>query len=115
MGAPEFTSNLEPQIAEIGTRLHALALRAKPSLFNGRGLARLSSLRARWPMSNCAPHCSRSWITLPQLHTNDELARHFRAYLDGHDLGGLWGRLLRLGNYPLLAPAVACIGATAGP
>jgi RHH-type proline utilization regulon transcriptional repressor/proline dehydrogenase/delta 1-pyrroline-5-carboxylate dehydrogenase len=105
MGAPEFTSNLEPQIADIGARLHALALRAKPSLFNGQGL------RGRLAARALADEQLRTALftfvdTLPQLESNDELARHFRAYLQGHDLGGLWGRLLRLGNYPLLAPAV---------
>ena len=46
MGAPEFTSSLEPQIAEIGTRLHELASHAKPSLFNGRGLRGRLAARA---------------------------------------------------------------------
>lgn len=105
MGAPEFTSNLEPQIADIGARLHALALRAKPSLFNGQGL------RGRLAARALADEQLRTALftfvdTLPQLDSNEELARHFRSYLQGHDLGGLWGRLLRLGNYPLLAPAV---------
>ena len=105
MGAPEFTSNLEPQIADIGVRLHALALKAKPSLFNGQGL------RGRLAARALADEQLRTALftfvdTLPQLESNDELARHFRAYLHGHELGGLWGRLLRLGSYPLLAPAV---------
>jgi RHH-type proline utilization regulon transcriptional repressor/proline dehydrogenase/delta 1-pyrroline-5-carboxylate dehydrogenase len=105
MGAPEFAYNLEPHIAEIGTRLHALALRAKPSLFDGRGLR--GKLAARALADEELRTALFTFVdTLPQLETNDELARHFRAYLHGHDLGGLWGRLLRLGNYPLLAPAV---------
>ena len=105
MGAPEFTSSLEPQIAEIGTRLHELASHAKPSLFNGRGL------RGRLAARALADEGLRTALftfvdTLPQLEDNAELARHFRSYLRGHDLRGLWGRLLRLGDYPLLAPAV---------
>ena len=105
MGAPEFTANLEPQIAEIGTRLHERAARAKPSLFNGRGLRGKLAARA---LDDEALRTAlfRFVDTLPQLESNDELARHFRSYLHGHELGGLWGRLLRLGNYPLLAPAV---------
>ncbi|MGH8679395.1 MAG: proline dehydrogenase family protein, partial [Burkholderiales bacterium] len=34
------------------------------------------------------------------------MAAHFRAYLRGFSLGGAWGRLLKLGESPLLAPAV---------
>ena len=97
MGAPEFTSNLEPQIADIGARLHALALRAKPSLFNGQGL------RGRLAARALADEQLRTALftfvdTLPQLDSNEELARHFRSYLQDHDLGGVWGRLLRLGR-----------------
>jgi RHH-type proline utilization regulon transcriptional repressor/proline dehydrogenase/delta 1-pyrroline-5-carboxylate dehydrogenase len=105
MGAPELSSNLEPRIAEIGTRLYQRASQAKPSLFSGRGLTGKLASRA---LHDDALRTAlfRFVDTLPQLQTSDELARHFRSYLSGHDLGGLWGRLLRLGNYPLLAPAV---------
>jgi RHH-type proline utilization regulon transcriptional repressor/proline dehydrogenase/delta 1-pyrroline-5-carboxylate dehydrogenase len=105
MGAPEFTSNLEPRIVEIGARLHQRAAHAKPSLFSGRGLSGKLAARALHDEA-LRTALFRFVDTLPQLDTSEELARHFRSYLHTHELGGLWGRLLRLGNYPLLAPAV---------
>jgi RHH-type proline utilization regulon transcriptional repressor/proline dehydrogenase/delta 1-pyrroline-5-carboxylate dehydrogenase len=105
MGAPEFTPQLQARIEEIGARLHRLAARARPSLLNGRGLR--GRLAARALSDEALRTALFTFVdTLPQLNSNAEVARHFRAYLAGHELSGLWGRALRLGDHPLAAPLV---------
>ena len=105
MGGPSVLHGLEGSIAEIGRSLHERALRANPSLFDARGL------RGRLAARALSDERLRSALfhfidTLPQLGSAAEVAGHFRAYLGAYELGGLWGRVLRLGSHPALAGAV---------
>ena len=105
MGGPGVVDELEAAIAEIGAALYQRARRAKPSLFDARGL------RGRLTARAMADERLRSALfrfvdTLPQLEGAADVATHFRAYLGDYQLGGLWGRLLRLGTQPALAGAV---------
>ena len=105
MGGLASQHSLEASIAQIGEGLYRRALHAKPSLFSGRGLRGRLAARALQD-EELRTALFRFVDTLPQLERNADVATHFRAYLRGHDLGGLWGRLLRLGEHPALAGAV---------
>lgn len=96
---------LEPLIREIGNQLHRDAVAIPPTLFRSRGVR--GALLARALADDKLRHALFQFIdVLPQLENGESVARHFRAYLDGHDLAGAWGRLLKLGNRPALAWAV---------
>ena len=87
---------------------HALARRAagqRPGLFDPGGL------RGRLLGRAMQDEALRSRLfrfvdVLPQLQDEAAIAAHFRAYLDGFDLAGLWGRTLRLGASHVAAFAV---------
>jgi RHH-type proline utilization regulon transcriptional repressor/proline dehydrogenase/delta 1-pyrroline-5-carboxylate dehydrogenase len=105
MGDPGRESISEALIGDIGGELLERAAKARPAVFDARGL------RGRLLAQALQDEQLRSALfrfvdVLPQLDTAAQVAAHFRAYLAGHDLGGVWGRLLRLGSSPLLAPAV---------
>ena len=96
---------LDALILEIGSSLYRLAAGAPPSLFDGRGVkGRVLARALRDEKLRAALFCFID--TLPQLETASDVATHFFAYFDGLALGGAWGRLLRLGNHSILAPAV---------
>ena len=104
MSAPNQPS-LDTLITEIGGRLYCDAAKAPPALFGARGMRGVLLDRA------LADERLRNALfqfidVLPQLEDRDSIAAHFRAYLDGHRLGGVWGRLLRIGNHPAAAWAV---------
>lgn len=98
-------SSLEPLIREIGSQLYREATAAAPALFRLRGLR--GALLARALADDRLRHALFQFVdVLPQLEDRASIARHFRAYLEGHELAGAWGRLLRLGSHPALAWAV---------
>lgn len=95
----------ETLIGDIGGDLLERAAKARPAVFDARGL------RGRLLAQALQDEQLRSALfrfvdVLPQLDTATQVAAHFRAYLAGHELGGVWGRLLKLGSSPILAPAV---------
>jgi RHH-type transcriptional regulator, proline utilization regulon repressor / proline dehydrogenase / delta 1-pyrroline-5-carboxylate dehydrogenase len=98
-------ASLEAGIAEIGARLYADAVRSRPPLFGARGMrgALLESALADAGLRNALFHFVD---VLPQLESAEQIAAHFRSYLGGRELGGVWGRLLKLGCSPALAWAV---------
>ena len=105
MGDPGRESVSEAQIHEIGAALLEQAGRSQPPAFNARGL------RGRLLVQALRDEGMRAALfrfvdVLPQLARAPDVAAHFRAYLAGYPLGGLWGRVLSLGGSPLLAPAV---------
>jgi len=96
---------LESLVSEIGTDLYRLAASVPPSLLDGRGLkGRVVARALRDEQLRAAMF--RFIDTLPQLETASDVAIHFFAYFEGHALGGRWGRLLKLANPAILAPAV---------
>jgi len=98
-------SQLESQVSEIGSDLYRLAASAPPSLLDGRGLkGRVVARALRDEQLRAA--LFRFVDTLPQLETPSDVAIHFFAYLEGRALGGTWGRLLKLANPSIIAPAV---------
>ncbi|MEO8008141.1 MAG: proline dehydrogenase family protein, partial [Betaproteobacteria bacterium] len=96
---------LDALVFEIGSGLYQLAAGAPPSLFDGRGLkGRVVARALEDELLRAA--LFRFIDTLPQLETASDVATHFFAYFAGHPLGGTWGRLLKIANPALLAPAV---------
>jgi len=92
-------------IRETGQRLaHRLAGR-RPGLFDSGGL-RGRLLSRALDDTNLRTRLFRFVDVLPQLGDNRAIAGHFRAYLGDTQLGGLWGRVLRLGEQPWSAFAV---------
>ena len=102
MGDPARKPDFEGLVHEIGAELLHRAVRARPSLFDARGLRGRALARAI-ENEELRAALFRFVDTLPQLRTNGEVAAHLRAYLGGHALGGAWGRLAA--SAPL-APAV---------
>ena len=98
-------SRLEQLTREIGGELLLKASGATPALFESRSLR--GALLARALADEPLRRAIFQFIdVLPQLQDAASIARHFRAYLGGHELGGLWGRLLKLGNHTAAAWAV---------
>ena len=95
----------EDAIRAIGLRLARLAAGRRPGVFNPDGL------RGRLLGRAMADEALRGRLfrfvdVLPQLADEAAVATHFRAYLADADLGGLWGRMLHLGEKPWAAFAV---------
>ncbi|HSJ80271.1 MAG TPA: proline dehydrogenase family protein [Thiobacillus sp.] len=91
---------LEPSIQSIG---HALDLRARaysPGFYAGRR----SVLKRAIADDRLRDALFQFIDVLPQLHDPRMVAAHFRAYLGEFELGGLFGRLLRLGEHAWMAP-----------
>jgi len=84
---------LEPLIREIGSRLYREAARSRPALFGARGL-RGALLRRALADERLRTALFQFVDVLPQLDRAQAIAGHFKAYLDGHPLTGVWGRLL---------------------
>jgi RHH-type proline utilization regulon transcriptional repressor/proline dehydrogenase/delta 1-pyrroline-5-carboxylate dehydrogenase len=94
---------LELLIGEIGSRFYRDAARSRPPFFSGVRGALLERALADERLRNAL---FQFVDVLPQLETSGAIAAHFRSYLDGHRLGGVWGRLLKLGSHPAVAWAV---------
>src|SRR5688572_562949 len=96
---------LESTVREIGRALYASAATSRPALYRARGVR--GALLARALEDDALRRALFQFVdVLPQLDDSTTVARHFNAYLEGRELEGLWGRVLRLGNYPLMAGAV---------
>jgi RHH-type proline utilization regulon transcriptional repressor/proline dehydrogenase/delta 1-pyrroline-5-carboxylate dehydrogenase len=96
---------LEPLIGDIGRHLYREAARSRPALFGARGM-RGALLHRALADERLRTALFQFIDVLPQLDRAAAVAEHFRAYLDGHQLAGVWGRLLKLGNHAALAWAV---------
>lgn len=98
-------ADLESEIREIGGQLYRDAGRHKPALFDSRGLrGRVMQQVMQDPQLRSA--LFQFIDVLPQLQSAEAIAAHYRSYLAGHALGGVWGKLLQLGNHPWTAWAV---------
>jgi RHH-type transcriptional regulator, proline utilization regulon repressor / proline dehydrogenase / delta 1-pyrroline-5-carboxylate dehydrogenase len=96
---------LQAATLRIGQTLARRAAGQRPGLFDATGLrGRLLGRALRDEVLRT--RLFRFVDVLPQLPDEAAIAAHFRAYLDGFELGGLWGRALKLGNAPLGAYAV---------
>ena len=95
----------EELIRETGFRLARLATARRPGLFDPSGL-RGHLLAHALDDAELRTRLFRFVDVLPQLADDSAVAEHFRAYLDTLELGGLWGRALRLGGQPWAAFAV---------
>ena len=98
-------TELETAVRDIGGRLYRDAGRHKPALFDSGGL------RGRVLQQVLQDPALRNALfqfidVLPQLERAEDVATHFRSYLAGHELGGVWGKLLPLGNHAWAAWAV---------
>ena len=98
-------AELETAVQEIGGRLYRDAGRHKPALFDSGGM------RGRVLKQVLDDAALRNALfqfidVLPQLEHADDVATHFRSYLAGQQLGGVWDKLLQLGNRPWSAWAV---------
>jgi RHH-type proline utilization regulon transcriptional repressor/proline dehydrogenase/delta 1-pyrroline-5-carboxylate dehydrogenase len=96
---------LEPLIQDIGRALHRRAREHTPGLYAGRGL-RNALLRRAIADERVRAALFLFIEVLPQLRDDRAVAEHFRAYLSGFELGGLFGRLLKLGENVWTAPLV---------
>ncbi|HEX7972495.1 MAG TPA: hypothetical protein VF501_09870, partial [Thiobacillus sp.] len=91
---------LEPSIQAIGRTLYQRARAHPPGLYAGRR-AILQRAIADAPLRDAL---FQFVDVLPQLHDPRAIAAHFRAYLGDFELGGLFGRMLRLGEHAWMAP-----------
>ena len=96
-------SAIESLTQEIGRALHE-RVRAQPPPFYAGMRADLLRRAVSDPRLRAA--LFQFVDVLPQLTDNAAIARHFRAYLGDFELGGLFGRLLRLGENRMAAPLV---------
>jgi RHH-type proline utilization regulon transcriptional repressor/proline dehydrogenase/delta 1-pyrroline-5-carboxylate dehydrogenase len=96
---------LEPVIREIGSRIHGDAVQAPPALF-GTGGVRGALLQQALADTRLRTALFQFIDVLPQLDRAGAISDHFHAYLRGHELAGVWGRLLRLADHPAAAWAV---------
>ena len=95
----------ETAVREIGGRLYRDAGRHKPALFDSGGLrGHVLQQVLRDPALRNA--LFQFIDVLPQLESADDVAAHFRSYLAGQQLGGVWDKLLQLGNHAWSAWAV---------
>lgn len=106
MNSPEAKiADMEKLVQEIGARLHDSAMRAAPALLDQR------TLRGRLLGELMHDERLRSALfqfidVLPQLHDASDIAAHFRAYLQGHELSSPWQGLLTAGKLALGAPVL---------
>jgi len=98
-------SQLELAIREVGAALHARAVRSRPRFFRARGVR--GAVLARALDDEALRRALFQFVdVLPELRDANAIARHFSAYMQGRELAGPWGRLLRLASHPLMAWAV---------
>src|SRR5512139_3483540 len=91
---------LETTIQAIGRALYTRAQAHPPGFYAGR--RRL--LKRAIADARLRDGLFQFIDVLPQLRDHHVIAAHFRAYLGDFELGGLFGRLLRLGGHPWMAP-----------
>src|SRR5512139_1887387 len=91
---------LETTIQAIGRALYTRAQAHPPGFYAGR--RRL--LKRAIADARLRDGLFQFIDVLPQLRDHHVIAAHFRAYLDDFELGGLFGRLLRLGGHAWMAP-----------
>src|SRR5688572_5966053 len=92
-------------ITDVARGLYAAASRERPALFRVRGMR--GALLAQALDDEALKRALFQFVdVLPQLEGAGVIARHFGAYLRGRALKGPWGRLLALGEHPLMAWAV---------
>ncbi len=97
------TNDIETLTQEIGRRLHAGARAVPPRLFAGM---RADLIRAAIADPRLRTALFQFVDVLPQLADNAAVHRHFQAYLEGFELAGLFGRLLRMGESRLATPLI---------
>lgn len=93
-------ASLEPSIQAIGRTLYRRARAHPPGFYAGRRVMlkrAIADTRLRDALFQFVD-------VLPQLRDAHMIATHFRAYLGGFELGGMFGRLLRLGGQVWMAP-----------
>jgi RHH-type proline utilization regulon transcriptional repressor/proline dehydrogenase/delta 1-pyrroline-5-carboxylate dehydrogenase len=93
-------ASLEPSIQAIGRTLYQRARDDSPGFYAGRRrmLKRaIADARLRDALFQFVD-------VLPQLRDHHMIAAHFRAYLGDFELGGMFGRMLRLGEHAWMAP-----------
>ncbi|MDP1645934.1 MAG: proline dehydrogenase family protein [Thiobacillus sp.] len=93
-------ASLEPSIQAIGRTLYRRARAHPPGFYAGR-----RSLLKRAIADEGLRNALFQFIdVLPQLRDAHMITAHFRAYLGGFELGGVFGRALRLGEHVWMAP-----------
>jgi RHH-type proline utilization regulon transcriptional repressor/proline dehydrogenase/delta 1-pyrroline-5-carboxylate dehydrogenase len=93
---------LEPSIQALGRTLYQRAREHPPGFYAGyrRVLRRaIADVRLRDALFQFID-------VLPQLRDHPQIAAHFHAYLGGFELGGMFGRSLRLAEHVWMAPLV---------
>ncbi|MGE5320936.1 MAG: proline dehydrogenase family protein, partial [Hyphomicrobiaceae bacterium] len=93
--------SIEPSIQAIGRTLYARALSHQPGLYAGRRRRVLHAVIADPRLRDAL---FQFIDVLPQLRDAHMIATHFRAYLGDFKLGGMFGRMLRLGGQVWMAP-----------
>jgi RHH-type transcriptional regulator, proline utilization regulon repressor / proline dehydrogenase / delta 1-pyrroline-5-carboxylate dehydrogenase len=102
--------SLEPSIQAIGRALYQRARVHPPGLYAGR--RRL--LQRAIADAQLRDALFQFIDVLPELHDSHAIAAHFRAYLGDFELGGLVGRLARLGGQAWMAPLLKAAVARTG-
>ncbi|MCA1978756.1 MAG: proline dehydrogenase family protein [Thiobacillus sp.] len=93
-------ASLEPSIQAIGRTLYQRARAQPPGFYAGRRMLlkrAIADARLRDALFQFVD-------VLPQLEDAHSVALHFRATLGDFELGGMFGRLLRLGGQAWMAP-----------
>lgn len=93
-------TSLEPSIQAIGRALYRRARAHPPALYAGRRQA----LERAVGDDRLRDALFQFVDVLPQLRDAAAIAAHFNAYLGHFELGGLFGRALRLGTHAWMAP-----------
>jgi RHH-type proline utilization regulon transcriptional repressor/proline dehydrogenase/delta 1-pyrroline-5-carboxylate dehydrogenase len=93
-------ATLEPSIQEIGRALDQRARAHAPGFYAGRR----SVLKRAIADDRLRDGLFQFIDVLPQLRDHRMIAAHFHAYLGGFELGGVFGRALRLGEHVWMAP-----------
>lgn len=93
-------ASLESSIQAIGRTLYQRARAHPPGFYAGRRRVLKRAIAAP-PLRDALFHFID---VLPQLRGHRMIATHVRAYLGNFELGGMFGRLLRLGGQVWMAP-----------
>jgi len=93
-------ASLEPSIQTIGRTLYQRARAHPPGFYAGRR----KMLKRAIADARLRDALFQFVDVLPQLRDHHMIATHFRAYLGGFELGGMFGRLLRVGGQVWMAP-----------
>jgi RHH-type proline utilization regulon transcriptional repressor/proline dehydrogenase/delta 1-pyrroline-5-carboxylate dehydrogenase len=93
-------ASLEPSIQAIGRTLYQRARDHPPGFYAGRRRV----LKRAIADTQLRDALFQFIDVLPQLHDPHLIAAHFRAYLGDFELGGMFGRMLRLGEHAWMAP-----------